>query len=316
MTAATIRDSSETPSGFAVWQDREPDERRDIAVPGGTVIGYSYGTGDEVLFLLNGGPGLPCDYLRDPHLPLVDAGYRVVVHDQLGTGASDHPDDPALWTLHRYVEEVEAVLAAFGLDRVHVLGHSWGGWCGIEYALTHPQRIASMVLANTAADIPHLLTEIERLRSALGPETVSMMQRFEAEERYDHPAYKAAVDLLDFRHIRRLPERPEPVRRSKAGYNAPIFEAIQGPNEYCYTGSIRSFRRTEAIAGFTWPTLILGGTHDVLTPACAARMHRAIPGSEIRIFQESSHSPFYEEPEAYRAVLLDFLGRQRRDRRA
>jgi proline iminopeptidase len=298
-------------NGFVVWEERAPDRRIEVDCGGHSVIAYEYGEGDEVLFLLNGGPGLPCDYLRDPHLPLVREGYRVVVHDQLGTGASDHPADAALWTLERYVEEVEIVLAALGLDRVHFLGHSWGGWCGIEYALKYPGRIRSMILANTAADIPHLLGEIERHRNALGTETVAMMQRFEAEGRYDHPAYAAAIDLLDHRHIRRTRERPAPVQRSKNGFNYPIFLAIQGPNEYHYTGSIRSFARLAEMAAFDWPTLVINGIHDALTPACGMRMHAAVPGSEIRIFAASSHSPFYEEPEAWRSTILGFLDRQR-----
>lgn len=298
-------------NGFAVWQDRIPDSVTDVDVGGHRVRAYSYGSGDEVLFLLNGGPGLPCDYLRDPHLPLTDHGYRVVVHDQLGTGQSDHPDDPALWTLPRYVEEVEAVLAALDLKRVHFLGHSWGGWCGIDFALKYPHRIASMILADTCADIPHLIREIERHRDALGPETVAMMQRFEAETRYDHPAYAAAVELLDFRHFRRMPERPLPGERSKAGFNYPIFLQIQGPNEYHYTGSIRSFQRLDAIRAFDWPTLIIQGQHDGLPPSCGMLMHDAIAGSQIRIFANSSHSPFYEEPEPYRETLLAFLDAQR-----
>ncbi|HWL67858.1 MAG TPA: proline iminopeptidase-family hydrolase [Geminicoccus sp.] len=298
--------------GFVVWDDRPADATHEVEVGGGHKVKvYSYGDGPETVFLLNGGPGLPCNYLRAPHLPLVEAGYRVVVHDQLGTGASDHPDDPSLWTLGRYVEEVEAVLDALDLKRIHFLGHSWGGWCGIEYALTYPQRIASMILANTAADIPHLLTEIERLRGAMGHETVQMMQRFEAMGNYDHPAYQAVVDLLDFRHIRRLPERPKPAADSKAGFNYPIFLAVQGPNEYHYTGSIRTWNRIDQLHRFTWPTLVIQGQHDVLTPACGMRIYNALPNGEIRIFQNSSHSAFYEEPQAYRRTLLDFLGRQR-----
>jgi proline iminopeptidase len=298
-------------NGFVVWDDRPADQCVEVDVGGHTVMTYSYGSGDDVLFLLNGGPGLPCDYLRDPHLPLVDHGFRIVVHDQLGTGRSDHPEDPALWTLERYVEEVEAVLDALKLDRVHFLGHSWGGWCGIEYALKYPARIKSMILANTSADTPHLLGQIEQHRNALGPETVAMMQRFEAEERYDHPAYAAAVDLLDFRHIRRLPDRPAPAQRSKEGFNYPIFLQIQGPNEYHYTGSILSFSRLKDIAAFDWPTLIFNGRYDALSPACGMLMHQAIPGSEMKVFDRSSHSPFYEEPEAYRQTLLSFLNRHR-----
>jgi proline iminopeptidase len=213
----------------------------------------------------------------------------------------------APWTIEHYVEEVEAVLEALGLESVHFLGHSWGGWCGIEYAARYPGRIKSMVLADTCADMPHLLGEIDRLRGALGSETVAMMQMYEARQFYTHPAYDAAVALLDFRHIRRLPERPVPAARSKDGFNYPIFHAIQGPNEYHYTGSLKDWCRLEALKDFSWPVLVINGQHDVLTPACGRRMHEVLPDSCIRIFANSSHSPFYEEPEAYRAVLVDFL---------
>ncbi len=88
----------------------------EVEVDGYRIVTYSYGRGDNVLFLLNGGPGLPCDYLRDPHIPLVNEGYRIVAFDQLGGGNSDRPDDSTLWNISRYVEEVETVRKALGLD--------------------------------------------------------------------------------------------------------------------------------------------------------------------------------------------------------
>lgn len=117
------------------------------------VVAYSFGTGAETVFLLNGGPGLACDYLREAHSCLIDQGYRVVAFDQLGTGAADRPTDPALWTIARYVEETETVRAALGLGKVHLLGHSWGGWLAIDYALAYPQALKSLILADTVADM-------------------------------------------------------------------------------------------------------------------------------------------------------------------
>ena len=78
----------------------------------------------------------------------------MLIHDQLGTGASDRPDDPSLWTLQRYVGEVEAVREALGQGKVHLLGHSWGGWLGIEYALAHGDKLKSCIFSNTNADTP------------------------------------------------------------------------------------------------------------------------------------------------------------------
>ncbi len=191
-----------------MWREIEPDRIERVEVEGGSVVTYSFGEGDDTILLLNGGPGLPCDYLRDSHSCLVDLGYRVVAFDQLGTGRSDRPTDPALWTITRYVGEVEAVRQALDLGRVHLIGQSWGGWLSVEYALTHPEALRTLVLENTAADIPHLVAELGRLREALGSETVAMMQRHEAEGTLDHPEYQAAITVLNYRHVCRLAEWP------------------------------------------------------------------------------------------------------------
>ncbi len=125
-----------------MWREIEPDARLEIEVDGYKVVAYSFGDGAETVFCLNGGPGLPCDYLREAHSCLIDQGYRVVAFDQLGTGASDRPTDSSLWTIGRYVEETETVRKALGLGKVHMLGHSWGGWLAIDYALTYPEQPA------------------------------------------------------------------------------------------------------------------------------------------------------------------------------
>ena len=189
-----------------MWREIEPDARHEIDVDGHKVVAYSFGDGAETVFCLNGGPGLPCDYLREAHSCLVDRGYRVVAFDQLGTGSSDRPTDSSLWTIGRYVEETETVRKALGLGKVHMLGHSWGGWLAIDYSLTYPGNLRTLILEDTVADMPHLVSELERLRGALGPETVSMMQKHEAQGTYEHPEYLAAVTILNYRHVCRLPE--------------------------------------------------------------------------------------------------------------
>lgn len=293
-----------------MWREIEPDETRTVEVQGHSIVTYSFGSGDDVVFCLNGGPGLPCDYLRDSHSCLIDEGYRVVAFDQLGTGKSDRPTDPSLWTISRYVEEVEAVRRALGLGKVHLVGQSWGGWLAVEYALTYPDALKTLVLENTAADIPHLVGELNRLRDALGPETVAMMQRHEAEDTLSHPEYQAAVTVLNYRHVCRLSEWPAPVKRSLDDWNMGPYETIQGPNEFTYTGNLKDWNRIPDMHRITVPVLITVGAHDELTPACAARMKGALPDAELKVFPNSSHMPFFEEPQAFFPVLIDFLARR------
>lgn len=294
-----------------MWREMHPDERMEVEVDGHKVIAYSFGSGAETVFCLNGGPGLPCDYLREAHSCLVDKGYRVVAFDQLGTGASDRPTDPALWTIGRYVEETETVRKALGLGKVHMLGHSWGGWLAIDYALTYPENLRTLILEDTVADMPHLISELAWLRAALGPETVAMMQKHEAQGTYDHPEYMAAVTILNYRHVCRLLEWPAPVRRSLDDWNMGPYTTMQGPNEFLYIGNLKDWNRIPDLPRMTVPTLITVGEHDELTPACALRMKLAIPNAELKVFTSASHMPFYENPGDYYPALLDFLARHR-----
>ena len=286
---------------------RQADEIRRVPVHGHEVVTYSFGTGSEVLFCLNGGPGLPCDYVRDAHSALAGDRYRVVCFDQLGCGQSVRPDDESLWTLERYVEEVEIVRTALGLGKVHLLGQSWGTWLGIEYALTYPDAFKTLILADGAADIPHLVTELERLRGALGAETIAMMQRHEADGTTDHPEYAGAIAVLNYRHVCRLQVWPDAVLASLNDWNMAPYRAIQGPNEFCYVGSIKDWNRVPDLHRIRQPALVLCGLHDELTPACSGLIHRNLPDSEIKVFGNSSHLPFWEEPEEYFAVLKAFL---------
>lgn len=294
-----------------MWREMAPDAQVDVTIDGYRVVTYSFGKGKDVLFCLNGGPGLPCDYLREAHSCLADDGFRVVTFDQLGTGKSDRPTDKKLWDITRYVAEVETIRQKLDLGKVHLLGHSWGGWLAIEYALTHPEALRTLILEDTVADMPHLVSELNRLRAALGSETVAMMQRHEAEGTIDHPAYQAAVTILNYRHVCRLDEWPAPVKRSLDDWNMGPYVTMQGPNEFLYTGNLKDWNRVPDLHRITVPVLITTGQHDELTPACALRMKQHLPDAELHCFPNSSHMPFYEEPQAYYPVLRDFLKRHR-----
>ncbi|TIT07410.1 MAG: alpha/beta fold hydrolase, partial [Mesorhizobium sp.] len=239
----------------------------------------------------------------------VEGHHTIALVDQLGTGASDRPDDPALWTIGRYVEETETVRKALGLGKVHLLGHSWGGWLAIDYALAYQENLHTLILEDTVADMPHLIVELERLRAALGPETVAMMQKHEAQGTFDHPEYAAAVTILNYRHVCRLSEWPAPVRRSLDDWNTGPYMTMQGPNEFLYVGNLKDWNRVPDLPKITVPVLITHGEHDELTPACGLRIKLALRDAELRIISNASHMPFYENPAVYYPILIDFLSR-------
>jgi proline iminopeptidase len=274
---------------------------------GHEVVTYSIGEGKNVILCANGGPGLPCDYIRDSHYVMAKQGFRVVTWDQLGCGQSERPNNSALWTVERYVEEVEDIRIALGLGKIHFLGQSWGTWLGIEYALKYQCNLKSLVLANGAADIPHLITELNRLKASLGSETMTMMHRREAENSIDHPEYEAAITLLNYRHVCRLDIWPDAVNRSLDDWNQEPYVTMQGPNEFTYTGNMKNWNRIDDLHKIKVPSLVLVGQYDELTPACSAKINHNLSDSRIYIFKESSHMPFFEQPDLYFNVLGEFL---------
>jgi proline iminopeptidase len=292
---------------------RKPDTR-EVRIGRYKVVTYSYGDSGRILFLLNGGPGISCNYLRDPLLPLVEAGFRIVTYDQLGTGASDRPTDKSLWAIDRYVEEVETVRKALDLGRIHLLGHSWGGWLGIEYSLKYQKALKSLILSNTCGNMPHLVGELNRHRAALGPETVAMMQRYEATGNLSHPAYRAAITILNYRHVLRNDVWPKTVADAFRNLNMDIYGTMQGPNEFLYVGNLKDWNRIPDMHRIAVPTLVMCGHHDEMAPACSMLMHNVLPNSEITVFPDCSHMAMYENCEAYLARVTAFLDARRRYR--
>jgi proline-specific peptidase len=279
-----------------------------IAVPGGNVwyrVAGATAPGAPLL-VLHGGPGAGHDYL-EPLQALADKR-PVVFYDQLGCGRSDIPDDESLWQFGRFVEEVAAVRRALDLDRVHLLGQSWGGWLAIEYMLTGPSGVLSLTLANTSASVDEFVAEALRMVSELPPETRATIKRCEAEGDTQSGDYLAACMAFYQRHLCRLPEWPPETLRSMANVQAsPVYRFMWGPSEFTLTGNLAGWDRSDRLAEITTPTLILSGRYDEMGPACQTTLHKGIPGSRLHVFENSSHSPHVEQPDAFFPVLRGFL---------
>ena len=281
-----------------------------ISVPGGEVWYKVVGSGNATpLLTLHGGPGAGHDYLEP--LEALAADRPVVFFDQLGCGKSDMPDDASLWRIERFVEEVAAVRKALDLERVHLFGQSWGGWLAIEYMMSGPAGIDSLILASTSASVPQFAEEAARLKSTLPKAILETLNRYEATGDYDNPEYEEAMMEFYTRFVCRLDPWPDPLERSLNNLmtNAGAYEAIQGPNEFTITGNLKDWDRTDRLSEITVPTLITCGRHDELGPACADTLHSGISNSEVHIFEKSAHVAHLEETESYLQVMREFLCR-------
>ena len=145
---------------------------------------------------------------------LAEGGRAVVFYDQLGCGRSDHPDDPALWVMNTFVEEIDAVRKAIGLEQVHLRGHSWGGWLTLEYAFRRPPGLASLMLASTCASVPAFAAGTRRLKESLPAEVRETIDRHEAAGTTHDDAYAEATMAYYSRWVCRRDPFPEHVMRS------------------------------------------------------------------------------------------------------
>jgi proline iminopeptidase len=278
----------------------EAVEQGRVAVEGGQVAYRVYGHGSRALLCLHGGPGCPSSYL-DSLADLASDDLRVVLYDQLGCGDSEAPDDDSLWNLPRFVREVEQVRSALDLGRIDLLGHSFGGMLAQEWALGHPDRLRTLILASTTCSVPLLRAELARLVAEL-PDA----QRDALAAGATAPGYAEAHEEFSRRHLCRIPY-PEPVLRALASLGAAVYTRMWGPDGFKVEGTLSDWDVCESIAAIRASTLITVGGYDEVTPACAELIRGRIAGSELVAFPSSAHLAHWEERGAFMACVRGFL---------
>jgi len=274
------------------------------------IVGEGEAPGKLPLLCLHGGPGATHDYL-EPLEAMAATGRRVIFYDQLGAGNSDHPNKPTMWTVPLFVEELGVVRRVLGLERVHILGQSWGGMLGMEYALTQPAGLDSLIVADSPASIPQWVAEANRLRAELPPEVQKTLLKHEAVGTTDDPAYEEAMLVFYRRHVCRLDPWPDCLNRTfeKLVQNPEVYNTMNGPSEFHVIGILKEWDIVNRLGEIRMPTLVIGGRYDEATPAITETIYRGIPDSERIIFENSSHMPHLEETERYMQVLTNFLDR-------
>lgn len=279
-----------------------------IAVPGGRVWYRSFGDGDRPpLLVVHGGPGFTHNYLR-PLAQLADER-RVVFWDQLGCGRSEQPSDESLWTMERSLAEVDAVRAALGLDRHHLFGNSWGGMLVQQYVLDRRPELVSLVVSNSLASMPRLAKDTARLKAQLPAEVVETIDWHEERGYFACPEYQGAIALWYQRYICRMRPWPAGLEECWAGVGMEIYQTMVGPSDFTLTGNLREWDIFDRLHEIAVPTLFVAGRYDECTPEHMAAMHERVPGSELALFENSAHMPFFEEPEAFFATMRSFLAR-------
>ena len=287
-----------TPSGqFGVWTKR---------------VGNNP---DLKVLLLHGGPGATHEYLEacDSFLPA--AGVEYYYYDQLGSGFSDQPDDPSLWELDRFVDEVEQVRLALGLDRENFVlyGHSWGGILAMQYALSYQRHLRGLVISNMMASAPAYTAYAERvLMPEMDPDALAEVKALEASGDIGNPRYEELlVPHFYEHHVLRMPaaDWPDPLLRAFAHVNQQIYVSMQGPSELGMSAEAKlaHWDRVADLPRIEVPTLVIGARYDTMDPSHMQMMAESLPNGRYLYCPEGSHMALYDDQDTYFAGLTDFL---------
>jgi proline iminopeptidase len=297
-------------------------DRIPIRTPKGTfeVAVKRVGRSDHTkLLLLHGGPGATHEYFENFEQHLEPHGIEFYFYDQLGSGASDNPDEPDLWELERFVDEVEQVRSTLGLDasNFYLLGHSWGGLLAIEYALHYQRHLKGLVISNMMSSCPSYNDYANHvLMPAMDQKALAEIKALESAGDITNPRYEEL--LLEHHyvhHVLRVPveDWPEPVQRSFAKINQQIYVRMQGPSELGLSGTLEDWDRTHELAEITVPALVIAARHDTMDPEFMRMMAERLPNGRYHECPDGSHMAMWDDEETYFDGLLGFLLAGRED---
>lgn len=293
------------------------DERRiEIDTPKGTFTVWTRRVGShptKKLLLLHGGPGATHEGFEIFEEYLPPDGIEFYYYDQLGSYRSDRPDEPELWTLSRFVGEVEQVRSALNLDsdNFYLLGQSWGGLLAIEYALAHQEHLKALVVSNMMSSVPAYGAYAENvLIPSMDPAVARELKELEAREDFANPRYEALLMEHHYRHhvLRKpLDEWPDAIQRMLGHINHDIYVPMQGPSELGVRGTLANWDRSADLGSITVPTLVIGAAHDTMDPAHMAWMAEQLPNGRSLICPNGSHLAQYDDPDHYFPELIRFI---------
>lgn len=287
--------------------DIDYENEDEIMVTGGKVWYGIYGTGTKPpLVVVHGGPGATHYYPMPFMKELADTdGRPIIFYDQLGCGQSDRPSDTTLWTVERFTAELTTVMNTLGYAEYHVWGHSWGTQLALNYAATQPQGMLSLTLASPIIDIPTYRQDLQVLLSQLPQDVQDGINNNEPGS----PEYVDALNVFYGTYLVALDPWPDCWNRSfseeEFGYES--YVTTIGTDELNYTGNLKDRDDSPLLADVLAPIWFNCGANDIAVPARCTEYNQEVPGSQMSIYQNSSHAFFDEERPLYLTDLANFL---------
>ncbi|HYZ48248.1 MAG TPA: proline iminopeptidase-family hydrolase [Sphingomonas sp.] len=283
-------------------------------VPGGRVYVRVNGRLDGPhlpVVMIHGGPG--SSHAAFLSLLALAEERAVILYDQLDSGLSDRPGNPANWTVARFTGEVEAVRRALGIPRWHVLGHSWGGTVALEYGARRPAQLAGLVLASPLVSTRSWIADAQALRAQLPPGVQETLNQCDPPAPITS-ACEQATETFYANYMAREP-RPETYRTYIAAHpklrlNEGIYEAMWGSSEFVATGTLRDYNGEPLLSKLDGPqTLFIDGQYDEARPATLGAFAAQVPGAEFAVVPGAGHAFFSDRLDEALGILRPWLRR-------
>lgn len=267
------------------------------------------------VLLLHGGPGATHEFFEcfDSYFPKAEIEYYY--YDQLESAYSDQPNDSSLWTIDRFVDEIEQVRVALGLNssNLYLLGVSWGGILAIEYALKYENNLKGLIISNMMSSIPDYNKYAnEVLGPQLPADILKEIKELEANGEFENPRYSELVYTYYYTaHLLRMPldKWPDPVNRAFFKINHDLYVTMQGPSEFGCVGdvTIKNWDKSMELSKITVPTLTIGGEYDTMDPKHMEWMANEVQNGKYLHCPNGSHLSMYDDQETYFNGLIQFI---------
>jgi proline iminopeptidase len=270
-----------------------------------------FGTNPRIkVLLLHGGPASTHEYMEsfESFFPL--EGFEFYEYDQLGSYYSDQPTDSALWTIDRFVDEVEQVRQALGMnkDNFYLYGNSWGGILALEYALKHQDNLKGLIIGNMMSSIPEYEKYGKTLHAKMPKAIVDSIMNYEAKKQYTDPNYQRLLMTEYYsKHICRLPEWPDAINRAFKHTNYPIYLMMQGPSEFSVAGRLYNWDRSRDLGKITVPTLTVGATHDTMDPEHMKWMSTQVKKGRFLLCPNGGHMCMWDDQQSFFPGIIKFI---------
>lgn len=263
------------------------------------------------VLLLHGGPAMTHEYMECFETFFQREGFEFYEYDQLGSYYSDQPKDSSLWTIDRFVDEVEQVRKAINADKenFYVLGNSWGGILAMEYALKHQQNMKGLLVSNMMASAPEYGKYADEvLAKQMKPEILAEIRALEAKKDFGNPRYMELL-LPNFykEHLCRLKEWPDGLNRASKHVNGEIYTLMQGPSEFGISGRLAKWDIKNRLHEITIPTLMIGAKYDTMDPKAMEEQSKLVKKGRYLFCPNGSHLAMWDDQKVFMNGVIQFI---------